>query len=267
MKDPLDPAEASLPRLLAEDEPRSFHIERAPGAGPFLVLCDHAGRAIPRSLSSLGLTEPDLVRHIGWDIGAAGTARILADALGATLILQRYSRLVIDCNRPPGSPDSIVAVSERTCIPGNQHVTRADAGRREQEIFVPYHERIRTELDARRSRGQPTVLIAVHSFTPVYLDHERPWHIGVLYNRDSRVARLLLDALGTEPGLVVGNNEPYSVSDDTDYTIPEHGERRGLPHVEIEIRQDLIAETSGQRQWALRLARLLPPVAEALAIT
>lgn len=200
-------------------------------------------------------------RHIGWDIGAAGVALKLADALDATLIMQPYSRLVIDCNRPPGSPEAIVTVSERTSIPGNQAISAADIARRMREIFAPYHARIREALDARLARAQASLLVAIHSFTPVYLGQPRPWHVGVLYNRDPRMARALGEALRAEAGMVVGDNEPYTVSDDTDYSIPEYGERRGLPHVELEIRQDLIADEAGQQQWAARLARLLHPLA------
>ena len=245
---------------MAPDEPRPWHVERDAGASAFFLLCDHAGMRIPRSLGSLGLPAEELERHIAWDIGAAAVSTTLANALDATMILQPYSRLVIDCNRPLHSPQSIVAASERTPIPGNQRVGADDAARREREIFAPYHARIRDELDARRLRGQPTLLVAIHSFTPVFLGQERPWQVGVLYHRDGRMAHALGTALRAEAGLVVGENEPYAVSDDTDYAIPEYGERRGLPHVEIEIRQDLIADEVGQQEWALRLARLLPPL-------
>ena len=184
-------------------------------------------------------------------------SRKLAAALDAALILQTYSRLVIDCNRPVRSADSIVSVSERTAIPGNLHVSLQDGEQRAREIFWPYHDRIRATLDARQTRRQPTLLLAMHSFTARYLDQSRPWHVGVLYNRDARLARFLLAALRREPDVVVGDNEPYTVSDDTDFAIPEYGERRGLLHAEIEIRQDLIADEAGQERWAQRLARLL----------
>lgn len=266
MRDQSFSVDPALRGLLASDEPKAWQVEHAHGASAFLLLCDHAGTRIPRSLDSLGLTAEEVQRHIGWDIGAAATAHQLADALDATLILQPYSRLVIDCNRPPQSPESIVSISERTRIPGNQVVSATDADQREREIFAPYHARIRDELDARRQRGRPTVLVAIHSFTPVYHGQKRPWHVGVLYNRDGRLARALGTVLRAEAGLIVGDNEPYSVSDDTDYSIPEHGERRGLLHVELEIRQDLIADAAGQQQWALRLARLLPPLAESMLL-
>jgi predicted N-formylglutamate amidohydrolase len=196
-------------------------------------------------------------RHIAWDIGAADVAIRLAAALDAFAILQTYSRLVIDCNRRPGIPASIVRISEATRIPGNEVVTVEEAAAREREIFRPYHDRIRTELDTRQAQGRLAMLISVHSFTPRFHGNQRPWHAGVLYNRDARLAGELLRHLRAEPGLVIGDNEPYSVGDTTDYTIPEHGERRGLPHVGIELRQDLIGTEAGHIEWAERLARAL----------
>ena len=192
------------------------------------------------------------------DIGIAGLGRLLADALDATLIQQNYSRLVIDCNRPPGSPTSIPDVSELTPVPGNVALSEASKAARARAIFRPYHDRIEAELDRRRQAGRPTVLIALHSFTPTFKGMARPWHAAVLYHRDPRFPRRLLALLKEEKGLIVGDNEPYSVRDETDYTIPVHGERRGLPHALVEIRQDLIADESGQRHWARVLARLLP---------
>ncbi len=179
------------------------------------------------------------------------------------MILQNYSRLVIDCNRPIGSPTSIVSSSDATVIPGNENLAPADAAAREREVFRPYHERIRTELDAREARGQRTVLVSIHSFTPVFDAIVRPWHAGVLYHTDRRLARSVLNLLREDPALVIGDNEPYSVSDTTDYAIPEYGERRGLLHVEMEIRQDLIRDEAGQTQWAQRLAQVLTRSIEA----
>lgn len=243
--------------LLDPDEPAAFRIERPEGRSPFFLTCDHAGARVPRKLASLGVSSEDMQRHIAWDIGAAAVTAHLAAALDAFAILQTYSRLVIDCNRRPGVPASIVRVSEATRIPGNEHVTVEDAAEREREIFRPYHDRIRAELDARRQQKRPTVLISVHSFTPRFHGTPRPWHAGVLYNKDARLAGELLRELRSEPTLVIGDNEPYSVSDTHDYTIPVHGEQRGLAHVGVELRQDLIAAEAGQREWAERLRRVL----------
>jgi predicted N-formylglutamate amidohydrolase len=249
--------------LLSPDEASPLDVQGADGRSPFFIICDHAGRRIPRALGTLGLAEDQLARHIAWDLGAAGVAQRLGIALGAPVMLQRYSRLVIDCNRPLDAPDSIVAESERTPIPGNQSVDPAAAAERADAIFHPYHDEIRRALDQRAAAGLPTILVAMHSFTPVFLDVARSWHAGVLYNRDARLAKPLLEALRGEGDLVVGDNEPYAASDATDYSIVNHGERRGLPYVELEIRQDLIADGQGQEAWAARFARLLPVAAQA----
>jgi len=251
--------------LLNADEPPAYRIECERGASPFFIVCDHAGRLIPRRLGSLGVAATDLDRHIAWDIGAAGVTSKLAALLDAFAILQTYSRLVIDCNRPIGSAGSIVTLSEHTTIPGNQNVSPAEAQQRAQEIFWPYHQRIRAELDARLARGQTTILISMHSFTPIFKGAGRMMHAGVLYHRDTRLAHRLLQALRRDAHLVVGDNEPYSVSDATDYAIPEYGEKRGLLHVEMEIRQDLIAEDAGQTQWAERMANALRKAAKGLS--
>ncbi len=243
--------------LLQDGDPPPLRIERSEGTSAFFLVCDHAGRALPRKLGDLGVSEADLGRHIAWDIGIAEVARRLAARLDAFLIMQTYSRLVIDANRPPSSPQSIVTVSENTRIPGNEALDSEAAAQRAREIFQPYHDRIRHELDVRAAQGRPTILVTLHSFTPVFLARSRAWHCGVLYNRDVRLAHVLLTLLRQEAGLVVGDNEPYAASEQTDYALVEHGERRGLLNVEVEIRQDLIEHEAGQVQWADRLARLL----------
>jgi predicted N-formylglutamate amidohydrolase len=234
------------------------------GRSPFLLTCDHYGRLIPRRLGDLGLPESELTRHIAWDIGIAGVAEALSSHLDAHLIAQRYSRLVIDCNRPPASASSIPRLSEATTIPGNEAMAGDDAESRRAAIFDPYHRRIADVIEKRLRDGVPTVLVSLHSFTPVYAGVERPWHIGTLYHRDIRLPPLLLKLLRGEPDLVVGDNEPYAVGDETDYTIPVHGEARGLMNTGIEIRQDLIADQAGQKQWADRLARIFAEIETAL---
>jgi len=244
--------------LLAADEPPPVAIYNESGRSPFLLVADHAGNRFPRAFGRLGISTAEAERHIALDIGIAGLGRILAETLDATLIRQNYSRLVIDCNRPPGAVTSIPEISELTRIPGNTALSAAERAAREREIFRPYHNAIAAELERRRKANAPTALIALHSFTPVFKGVARPWHAALLYHRDPRLAHALLKLLRNESGLNVGDNEPYFVSDATDYTIPVHGERRNIPHVLIEIRQDLITEEKGQRQWAMRLARLLP---------
>jgi predicted N-formylglutamate amidohydrolase len=244
--------------LLTADEPAPVSVHNAKGQSPFLLVADHAGNLVPRALGTLGVAEEELRRHIAWDIGIAGLGLLLADALDATLIQQNYSRLVIDANRPLDAASSIPDISEYTAVPGNNGLDDASRTARAVEIFRPYHDRIEAELDRRRQASRDTVLISVHSFTPVFKGAKRPWHVGVLYNRDSRLAHRLKALLDAEKEFIVGDNAPYKVSEATDYTIPVHAERRGLPYVLIEVRQDLLADETAQGQWAFRLARLLP---------
>ena len=241
-----------------------MHQSNADGRSPFLLTADHYGRLIPSVLGDLGLPEPELTRHIAWDIGIAGVAEQLATLLDAHLIAQRYSRLVIDCNRPPGAESSIPVLSEATTIPGNDGLSCDAAVARRREIFDPYHDGINAVISRRLQAQRPTVLVALHSFTPVYGGIARPWHIGALYHRDRILPPLLIKALRAEPELVVGDNEPYAVSELTDYTIPVHGEARGLINTGIEIRQDLIEDHAGQQQWAERLARVFGQIEASL---
>jgi predicted N-formylglutamate amidohydrolase len=243
--------------LLAEDEPGPFEVVEAGATSAYVITCDHASRRIPRALGSLGLPDAELERHIAWDIGAAALSRKLARALDGWLILQNYSRLVIDCNRALDRPDSIAKSSENTGIPGNRQVSPEDARRRATEIFEPYHACIRGELDRRAALGCSSTLLFVHSFTPRFRDVSRPWHAGVLHLSDARLAAPVLRALRAEPGLTVGENEPYAASELTDYGLVEHAEKRGLPYVELEVRQDLIADERGVDEWAERLERVL----------
>ncbi len=258
--------EAAGSLLLGEGDVGPVGIERPRGASPFLMVCDHAGNRIPRRLSDLGLPQEHLARHIGWDLGALGVALRLSQQLDATLIHQRYSRLVIDCNRPIEAETSIPKVSDGTVIPGNASLAPADSALRVGEIYSPYHDAIVAALEQRAAARRLTILVAMHSFTPQLEARPapRPWQIGVLFNRDSRLGLALVETLRREGDLQVGVNEPYSVSDLSDYAIPVHGEQRGLPHVMIELRQDLIASPDQQAGWALRLARTLPLAAVSL---
>ncbi|HTV90592.1 MAG TPA: N-formylglutamate amidohydrolase [Stellaceae bacterium] len=252
---------AQLDPLLGDGDPPPVRVLRPDGAADFLLTADHAGRAIPRRLGDLGLPESERARHIAWDIGIAGVTERLAAALDATAVLQAYSRLVIDCNRRPEWASAIPLVSETTAIPGNAGLTAAEREARRGAIFQPYHDRITALLDRRRADGRRAVLVAMHSFTPVFNGVARRVEVGILYNaggRDLRLPHILLDLLRTDRDLAVGDNEPYAITGNSDYTVPVHGEERGLPHVEIEIRQDLIADAAGRERWADRLARLLP---------
>ncbi|HEY6482463.1 MAG TPA: N-formylglutamate amidohydrolase [Steroidobacteraceae bacterium] len=243
--------------ILAPGEPPAARVEQHRGQSPYLLICDHASACIPQRLANLGVAAADLGRHIASDLGAAAVAVTLAARLDAVLILQNYSRLVIDCNRPPDSSDSILEVSDGIRIPGNASITPAAAAARLEQVFQPYHERIRAELDARDALKRRTILLAIHSFTPEMHGRRRPWHAGLLYHRDRRLAGALLAFWRREDKFLIGDNEPYAMSDRTDYTLPEHGERRGIAHVGIELRQDLIADAASQGAWAERLADAL----------
>ena len=250
--------------LLEPDEPPAANAENSQGKGAFLLVCDHAGRAIPRRLGTLGLPAEALEAHIAWDIGALELSRRLAGALDAGLVHQTWSRLAIDCNRDPDHPQSIVTVSDGRAVPGNLQLTPVEAEARRREIFDPYHARIAAELDDRRARGIPTLLVCVHSFTPSMAGFDRPWHVGVLHLGDSPASFALLDRLRQEDGLVVGDNEPYAM-DGTDYTAPVHRRGRGIDAVELEIRQDLLQDPMSADRVARLFTRLLPAVAPAMA--
>lgn len=243
--------------LLGPDDPPAVEVVRPDASSEHFLTCEHAGRRIPQRLGNLGVSDSDLERHIAWDIGAEGVSRRLSEYLDATLVLQNYSRLVVDCNRSPDADDFIVTLSENTEIPGNLDVTEADITARKQAVFDPYHDAIRNALDARERAGRATVLSAMHSCTPVFHGVSRPWHIGVLYDKDERFARILLELLAEDGELVIGENEPYELSHERDYAIPVHAERREIPHVEFEIRQDLIGTAEEQDKWAQLLAHVL----------
>ncbi|MHB8813262.1 MAG: N-formylglutamate amidohydrolase [Steroidobacteraceae bacterium] len=244
-------------QLLAPDEPGAVVAYRQGGKSSFVLTVDHASRRIPRSLGTLGLSPADLVRHIAWDIGALEVAHQVSAILDAPLIAQNYSRLVIDCNRRPDDPASITALSELTHIPGNVHLSQEEIMARRREVFDPYHDRVRELLDERAQSRMRTILIVQHSMTNVFKGVRREMHAAVLYDKDPRFARCLLEALRSEPGVVVGDNEPYSGKHKIGYTAPQHGEARGIPHVEVELRQDLIESYAGQRDWGSRMARAL----------
>ena len=241
--------------LLGDDEPSPVRVLREAGGSDFFLTADHAGRVIPRALGDLGVPSADLQRHIAWDIGIAGVTERLSALLDATAVFQTYSRLVVDCNRDPSWPSAMPEVSEYTPVPGNVGLSAEAREARVAAIFTPYHERIRSLLDARA--GRRTVLVAMHSFTPSFKGESRAMQVGMLYNKDARLARILLDLLRRDGSLVVGDNAPYAITDDSDYSVPLHGEQRGLAHVEVEIRQDLIASEDGQAAWAERFARWL----------
>ena len=249
--------------LLAPDEPAPVLAFRCDGKSDFVITVDHASARIPRSLRSLGLSDTDLDRHIAWDIGALAVAESVSAALDAPLVAQNYSRLVIDCNRRPGEPAAIPAISECTPIPGNLHLRAAQVSARRREIWEPYHEHLRVLLDERAVAGKRTILIFQHSMTDVFMGVRREMQAAVICGQDRRFAERLLEALRSQPGLIVGDNEPYSGKDQISYSMPHHAESRGLPHAEVEIRQDLIQRPEGVAEWAERMRIALSAAAEA----
>jgi predicted N-formylglutamate amidohydrolase len=252
-----DTPQAGSYSLLAADEPPPvLEINRA-GRSDFLIVVDHASRRIPRRLGDLGLPESELQRHIAWDIGSLAVAQQVAATLDATLVAQNYSRLVIDCNRDPSVGSSIPKSSEWTDIPGNLGLSEEDLLARRAAIFDPYHQHLRTLIDERIASGRPVLLVAQHSMTNSFKGVQREMHAAVLYNRDRRFASLVLEMLRREAQLTIAENEPYFVSDQSDFTIPRHAEARGLPYVAIEIRQDLITAEAGQAEWAIRITNAL----------
>ena len=239
---------------LGADEPGPAIVRAGLAECPFVLVADHAGNAIPRALGNLGLGEDELARHIAWDIGIAGVADALSGRLGAPLVRQRYSRLAIDCNRDPARHDAIPEVSDGTIIPGNAGLDESARWARIATVHVHYHAAIAAAL---AGQWRPPILVALHSFTPVMNGFVRPWHTGVLHDRgDTRLSQAVLAGLRVRVDAPVGDNEPYAM-DGIDFTVPHHCYAAGRPYAEIEIRQDLIADTAGQARWADLLADVL----------
>jgi predicted N-formylglutamate amidohydrolase len=246
--------------LLGPEDPAPVAVVNPAGAASVLLICDHASNAVPRSLQGLGLTERDLHRHIAYDIGSAEVTRLLADALDAPGVLAGYSRLVIDCNRDLDHPDSIVRESDGTVIPGNADVSPAEARARADACFWPYHRRIAAHLARFAEHGVRPSIVAVHGFTPVLAGAERPWHVGVLWGEDGRIALPLIDRLRRHTDLVIGDNEPYSGRLQYGYSIASHADAARLPNVLIELREDIVAGEDERRRTAAILADALRPI-------
>jgi predicted N-formylglutamate amidohydrolase len=247
---------------MTETDPPAVTLVNEAGSSPIVLLCEHASNFIPARYNGLGLSEADLHRHIAYDPGAAPVARQMSAALDAVLVLSGYSRLLIDCNRPLESSSSIPQRSEATDIPGNIGIDAAERALRDTLFFAPFRERVAALLDARLRAGLPTVLIGMHSFTPVYLGVARIWHAGFLYARARKLGAALIAGLAaTDASLVVGDNEPYQITNEHDYTVPHQGDARGIPTALIEVRQDLIVHPDGQAAWAEKLATVLASIA------
>jgi predicted N-formylglutamate amidohydrolase len=224
------------------------------GRSPYVLICEHASNRLPTTLGRLGLTESELQRHIAWDIGAAEVARRLSRLIDAPLVLQRYSRLACDCNRPPDSADAMPEISETTHIPGNRNLSPADRLARTREIYRPFHAAIADLLDRRAAEGVRSMVVTIHSFTPVYKGKSRAVELGILHDRDTRLSSRLIMSF---PGVDARLNEPYDPKDGVFHTLTMHAAARGLVHVMIEIRNDLISDERGQADWAERLSTSL----------
>jgi predicted N-formylglutamate amidohydrolase len=248
--------------LLTPDEPPPFEPVDGRARRPLVFVCDHAGNRVPRALDGMGLEARHLTDHIAWDIGAAAVARRLTEWFEARGMLAVYSRLVVDLNRTLRDATVFPAISDGVLVPANLGLSDKAKAERARVLYKPYHEAVRRTLEAAVTPDSSPILVAVHSFTPRLHGVERPWHIGVLWDKDPRLALGLLAALRRQPGLVAGDNEPYSGRHPADYTIDHHAEPLGIAHVGIEIRQDLIRDETGQQRWAERLAEALGPVLE-----
>ena len=258
--------QATLPNLLEADEPPACELlERRPQR-PALLVCDHASARIPRRLGTLGLPAAALADHIALDIGAAALTRILAERLGLPAVLGGYSRLVVDCNRRLDDPTAFPAVSDGHEVPGNANLADADRRLRAESLYWPYHHRVRDGLATLEAEAAAPALIAIHSFTPTFGGERRPWQVGVLWDKDPRLPAPLMAGLAADPGLCVGDNEPYSGRHPADFTIDHHAEAEGLPHVSIEVRQDLITTLEGAQDWAERLSAVLAPILDDQAL-
>ena len=243
-----------------DQEPPFEVVEGLPGSR-LLILCDHASNYVPPEFGSLGLSPAEFERHIAYDIGMRGVTLALARLLGAPAVLSRFSRLVIDPTRGEDDPTLLMRLSDGAVVPGNAKAGPDEIARRVARFHRPYHDAISAQLDAIVDAGDTPVILSMHSFTPAWKGAPRPWHVGLLWDRDDRLTRPLLEALGREPGLIVGDNEPYDGALVGD-TLHQHGTRRGFPHTLVEIRQDLVRDEAGQTEWALRFARLVPPLLE-----
>lgn len=252
--------EAALQNLLQPDEPPACEvIDRRPQR-PALLVCDHASARVPRQLANLGLPSEALADHIALDIGAAALTRLLSERLGLPAVLTRYSRLVVDCNRRLDDPTAFPSRSDGYAVPGNTGLDEAERARRTEALYWPYHHRVRDYLASLEAAAPAPALIAIHSFTPMFEGARRPWQVGVLWDKDPRLPAPLMAALAADESLCVGDNQPYSGRHPADFTIDHHAEAEGLPHVSIEVRQDLVTTLDGVEAWADRLSHALEPI-------
>jgi predicted N-formylglutamate amidohydrolase len=253
--------------VLSARDPEPVEAVNMAGRSIILLTCEHAGRLVPERLGDLGVPQAEMDRHIAYDVGAAGLSRLLAVRLDAPLLMQRYSRLVIDCNRPFEAVDCFPEVSDGTPIAANVSLALGERRARYEEIHVPFHQAVKAAIDKRRAAGLPVVLVSVHSFTRHMRSTGavRQCDLGLLFNREPRFAQALMrEAQAEAPEMRIAFNEPYIVDDASDYTIPVHGEAGGVPHVLLEVINDEIADEAGQQTWAGILTPALQRAAKAV---
>ncbi|MEE9139611.1 MAG: N-formylglutamate amidohydrolase [Alphaproteobacteria bacterium] len=243
--------------LIAADEPPPFEAINTQGPAPLLFVCDHASRAIPRVLGSLGLDEAARRGHVAWDIGAGEVTRRLSARFGAPALLANYSRLAIDLNRALDDPTSIALISDGVIIPGNRNLMPDAVEARAEALFRPYHSAVEQALARFCGRGVTPAFVSVHSFSPVYRKETRPWHIGILWDRDPRMALPFMEKFINGWDVCIGDNLPYSGRDHYAYTVDCHAARAGLPHLAMEIRHDLVATRKGVALWSERIGNVL----------
>ncbi len=250
--------------MLEPDEPPPFETLRGDGRSPMVLLCDHASARLPRRLGDLGLDAEARADHIAWDIGARRVAELVSERFDAPLISSGYSRLAIDCNRPPHVPSSIPEVTCEVPVPGNVGLDEDAKRARRDSLFWPYHRAIEEILRRREAAGRRSIIVSIHSFTSSLYGKERPWHFAVLYGMDPRFAHALIAALAASSDLVVGDNEPYRVSEGTDYGVPVYAERAGRPGALVELRNDLLRTSAGVERMARLLGDALELTVQAL---
>ena len=229
---------------------------------PVLLVCDHASHAIPAELADLGMARDLIETHIGWDIGAARVSKALGELLQVPVVQAATSRLVVDCNRRLDDPSAFPVMSDGVQVPGNAALDEAGKAERAEQFYWPYHHAVRDQVRELESLATAPAIVALHSFTPMMAGEQRPWHIGALWDKDSRIAQPFMEALRNRGDINVGDNEPYSGRHPADFTLDHHAEAEGLPHLGIEVRQDLIADDTGAKEWAAVLADALRPVLE-----
>jgi len=246
-----------LQRRPDDDSVTASRVLRPQGAGRFVLFCDHASNHIPAELHQLGLPAAERARHIAWDIGAAGVTAALSEILDAPAILCNTSRLVIDCNRQLYTADLIPEISDGTMIPGNRNLSETARAIRIERWFHPYHNAIESVLLDREAKGVPSVMVSIHSMTAELAGQPRPWQIAISSHLDRRMAEPVLAALRRSGDIVVGDNQPYDVNPELDYSIPCHALRRRRLHIQVEFRQNEILDATSQYRWALRFAQVL----------